>query len=133
MELKPKNHLYVVLWWLTIFNIFIGSGKRALFEVISRRAQGPTRGQILLNGVPMSMRLFQVWIHELYPVLDEILYIHQYLVLKYLQCHVSKCFQESCGYVAQKCDLLPGLTVRQTLHYAAALTIGSKVMIRSSQ
>ena len=39
---------------------FIGSGKRALFEVISRRAQGPTRGQILLNGVPMSMRLFQV-------------------------------------------------------------------------
>jgi len=70
-----------------------GSGKRALFEVISRRAQGPTRGQILLNGVPMSMRLFQ----------------------------------ESCGYVAQKCDLLPGLTVRQTLHYAAALTIGSKV------
>ena len=38
----------------------VGSGKRALFEVISRRAQGPTRGQILLNGVPMSMRLFQV-------------------------------------------------------------------------
>ena len=37
-----------------------GSGKRALLEVISRRAQGPTRGQILLNGVPMSMRLFQV-------------------------------------------------------------------------
>ncbi len=38
----------------------LGSGKRALLEVISRRAQGPTRGQILLNGVPMSMRLFQV-------------------------------------------------------------------------
>ena len=38
-------------------------------------------------------------------------------------------FQESCGYVAQKCDLLPGLTVRQTLNYAAALTIGSKVTI----
>ena len=132
MELKPKNHLYVVLWWLTISNIFIGSGKRALFEVISRRAQGPTRGQILLNGVPMSMRLFQVWIHELYPVLDEIFYSPIFL-LKYLQCHVSKCFQESCGYVAQKCDLLPGLTVRQTLHYAAALTIGSKVMIRSNQ
>ena len=67
-----------------------GSGKRALLEVISRRAQGPTRGQILLNGVPMSMRLFQ----------------------------------ESCGYVTQKCDLIPGLTVRQTLHYVAQLTIG---------
>jgi ABC-type polysaccharide/polyol phosphate transport system ATPase subunit len=40
--------------------IFLGSGKRALLEVISRRAQGPTRGQILLNGVPVSMRLFQV-------------------------------------------------------------------------
>ena len=37
-----------------------GSGKRALLEVISRRAQGPTRGNIALNGVPMSMRLFQV-------------------------------------------------------------------------
>ena len=61
--------------------------------MISRRAQGPTRGQILLNGVPMSMRLFQ----------------------------------ESCGYVTQKCDLLPGLTVRQTLHYVAHLTIGPKV------
>ena len=50
------------LWWLKILNTFVGSGKRALFEVISRRAQGPTRGQILLDGVPMSMRLFQVYI-----------------------------------------------------------------------
>jgi len=70
-----------------------GSGKRALLEVISRRAQGPTRGQILLNGAPMSMRLFQ----------------------------------ENCGYVSQKCDLLPGLSVYQTLRYAANLTIGKKV------
>lgn len=36
-----------------------GSGKKTLLDVIARRAQGPTRGQILLNGVPMSMRLFQ--------------------------------------------------------------------------
>jgi ATP-binding cassette subfamily G (WHITE) protein 5 (sterolin 1) len=36
-------------------------------------------------------------------------------------------FQESCGYVTQKSDLLPGLSVRQTLYYAANLTIGSKV------
>lgn len=35
------------------------SGKRALLEVIARRALGPTRGQILLNDVPMSMKLFQ--------------------------------------------------------------------------
>ena len=48
----------------------------------------------MLNGVPMSMRLFQ----------------------------------ESCGYVTQKCDLLSGLSVSQTLHYAAMMTIGSKVM-----
>ncbi|KAG1655938.1 ATP-binding cassette sub-family G member 8 [Nymphon striatum] len=36
-----------------------GSGKRALLDVISRRAQGPTRGQIILNKVPMSLSLFQ--------------------------------------------------------------------------
>ena len=42
-----------------------GSGKRALLEVISRRAQGPTRGNISLNGVPMSMRLFQEWILDI--------------------------------------------------------------------
>jgi len=70
-----------------------GSGKRALLEVISRRAQGPTRGQILLNGVPMSMRLFQ----------------------------------ESCGYVTQKCDLLEGLSVETTLMYAASISLGRKV------
>ena len=70
-----------------------GSGKRALLEVISRRAQGPTRGQILLNGVPMSMRLFQ----------------------------------ESCGYVTQKCDLLDGLSVEATLMYAASISLGRKV------
>ena len=70
-----------------------GSGKRALLEVISRRAQGPTRGNIALNGVPMSMRLFQ----------------------------------ESCGYVTQKCDLLEGLSVEATLMYAASISLGRKV------
>ena len=63
---KLINQYCVVLWLLKLSNIFLGSGKRALFEVISRRAQGPTRGQILLNGVPMSMRLFQVRTHELF-------------------------------------------------------------------
>ncbi|XP_022236718.1 ABC transporter G family member 10-like, partial [Limulus polyphemus] len=69
------------------------SGKRALLEVIARRALGPTRGQILLNDVPMSMKLFQ----------------------------------EQCGYVPKQVDLLPGLTVRQTLIYAGNLSIASKV------
>nr|XP_023026457.1 ATP-binding cassette sub-family G member 5-like [Leptinotarsa decemlineata] len=36
-----------------------GSGKKALLDVISRRAQGPVRGQILLNNHPMSLCLFQ--------------------------------------------------------------------------
>lgn len=70
-----------------------GSGKRALLEVVARRAQGPTRGQVLLNGAPMTLRLFQ----------------------------------QSCGYVTHKCDLLPGLSVEQTLYHAAHLTLGTKV------
>lgn len=60
-----------------------GSGKKALLDVISRRVQGPTRGQILLNNQPMSLALFQ----------------------------------QRCGYVTHKCDLLPGLSVEQTLFY----------------
>ncbi|KAK8729004.1 hypothetical protein OTU49_008581 [Cherax quadricarinatus] len=70
-----------------------GSGKRALLEVISRRAQGPTRGQILLNHVPMSLRLFQ----------------------------------DSCGYVTYKTQLLEGLTAKHTLEYAAKLSLSSKI------
>ncbi|GLH08225.1 Protein white [Gryllus bimaculatus] len=70
-----------------------GSGKRALLEVVARRAQGPTRGQLLLNGAPMTLRLFQ----------------------------------QSCGYVTHKCDLLPGLSVEQTLYHAAQLALGTKV------
>lgn len=37
----------------------LGSGKRALLDVISRRADGATRGQVLLNGSPLSKALFQ--------------------------------------------------------------------------
>ena len=44
----------------------------------------------------------------------------------YTQCTVF--LQENCGYVTQKCDLLPGLSVYQTLRYAANLTIGKKVI-----
>uniref|UniRef100_A0A1B0G2E0 ABC transporter domain-containing protein n=1 Tax=Glossina morsitans morsitans TaxID=37546 RepID=A0A1B0G2E0_GLOMM len=36
-----------------------GSGKRALLDVISRRADGSTRGQVLLNGSPLTKALFQ--------------------------------------------------------------------------
>lgn len=70
-----------------------GSGKRALLEVISRRSRGPTRGQILLDGSPMTLNLFQ----------------------------------RSCGYVSHRTDLLPSLSVEQTLHYSANLSIGSQV------
>ncbi|XP_059219736.1 ATP-binding cassette sub-family G member 5 [Stomoxys calcitrans] len=36
-----------------------GSGKRALLDVIARRAEGATRGQVLLNGSPLTKALFQ--------------------------------------------------------------------------
>ncbi|KAJ8944045.1 hypothetical protein NQ318_016243 [Aromia moschata] len=67
-----------------------GSGKKALLDVISRRAQGPIRGQILLNNQPMSLCLFQ----------------------------------QRCGYVTHKCDLIPGLTVEQTLFYTPTKLTG---------
>ncbi|XP_018015932.1 ATP-binding cassette sub-family G member 5 isoform X2 [Hyalella azteca] len=70
-----------------------GSGKRALLEVVSRRAQGPTRGQILLRKLPMSLRFFQ----------------------------------ESCGYVSHSTQLLEALTARQTLTYAARLSLSSDI------
>ncbi|XP_044266186.1 ATP-binding cassette sub-family G member 5 [Tribolium madens] len=67
-----------------------GSGKKALLDVISRRVQGPTRGQILLNNHPMNLSLFQ----------------------------------QRCGYVTHKCDLIPGLTVEQTLYYTPTKLTG---------
>ena len=36
-------------------------------------------------------------------------------------------FQDSCAYVTRKCHLLDGLTTKQSLYYAAHLTIGYKV------
>ncbi|CAG2120432.1 unnamed protein product, partial [Medioppia subpectinata] len=37
-----------------------GSGKKALIDVMGHRvSQGSTRGQILLNDVPLTLRLFQ--------------------------------------------------------------------------
>ncbi|KAF8793634.1 ATP-binding cassette sub-family G member 5 like protein [Argiope bruennichi] len=36
-----------------------GSGKRALLEVIGRRAMGVTRGQIVLNDISLTLQLFQ--------------------------------------------------------------------------
>lgn len=67
-----------------------GSGKKALLDVISRRVQGPVRGQVLLNGQPMSVCLFQ----------------------------------QRCGYVTHKCDLIEGLTVEQTLYYTPTRLTG---------
>ncbi|XP_045475616.1 ATP-binding cassette sub-family G member 5 [Harmonia axyridis] len=60
-----------------------GSGKKALLDVIARRVQGPTRGQILLNNQPLSLNVFN----------------------------------QRCGYVTHKCDLIPGLTVEENLYY----------------
>lgn len=36
-----------------------GSGKRALLDVIARRGEGSTRGQVLLNGSPLTKNVFQ--------------------------------------------------------------------------
>uniref|UniRef100_A0A182K9C5 ABC transporter domain-containing protein n=4 Tax=Cellia TaxID=44534 RepID=A0A182K9C5_9DIPT len=36
-----------------------GSGKRALLDVIARRSDGSSRGQVLLNGAPLTKSLFQ--------------------------------------------------------------------------
>lgn len=68
-----------------------GSGKKALLDVISHRISqnGVTRGQILLNDVPLTLRLFQ----------------------------------EQCGFVARRTELISGLTVRQTLTYMARMTL----------
>lgn len=70
-----------------------GSGKQALLDVISRRSEGRNRGQILLNNVPLSQRLFQ----------------------------------EHCAYITQRDDLLTTLSVKQTLHYAANMSLSSQI------
>ncbi|XP_046400562.1 ATP-binding cassette sub-family G member 5 [Ischnura elegans] len=75
-----------------------GSGKRALLDVISRRTEGGDMSEATTRGQ----------IHLGGSVLTR------------------KLFQERCAYVTRRCDLLPGLNVRQTLEYAASLTIGSK-------
>ncbi|UYV84946.1 ABCG5 [Cordylochernes scorpioides] len=70
------------------------SGKRALLEVIARRARnGVVQGEIQLNGVNITQEIFQ----------------------------------DQCGYVPRRVTLIPALTVRQTLHYAAMLTIGHTI------
>lgn len=75
------------------FIVHLGSGKRALLEVIARRSKGLSRGQILLDGRPLTQAMFN-------------------------QC---------CAYVGHRADLIPSLSVQQTLHYAANLSIGSEV------
>lgn len=36
-------------------------------------------------------------------------------------------FNQCCAYVGHRADLIPSLSVQQTLHYAANLSIGSQV------
>ncbi|XP_054165493.1 ATP-binding cassette sub-family G member 5-like [Oppia nitens] len=70
-----------------------GSGKKTLIDVMGHRVnQGSTRGQILLNDVPLTLRLFQ----------------------------------EQCGFVSKRTQLIDGLSVRQTLTYASHMTIRGK-------
>lgn len=77
-----------------------GSGKKTLLEVVSHRSmqQGTTKGQILLNDVPLTLRLFQ----------------------------------EQCGFVSKRTELIEGLTVRQTLTYMASMTIRQPIPKRLS-
>lgn len=72
-----------------------GSGKKTLLEVVSHRTmqQGTTKGQILLNDVPLTLRLFQ----------------------------------EQCGFVSKRTQLIEGLTVRQTLTYMAQMTVRTPI------
>ncbi|XP_023240853.1 ATP-binding cassette sub-family G member 5-like [Centruroides sculpturatus] len=70
-----------------------GSGKRSLLDVITCRAKGTTRGQVLLNDAPLRKEIFR----------------------------------EQCAYIPKRADLLPGLTVKQTLEYSSQLTVSSKV------
>lgn len=55
--------VHILLQFLSIYNLIficiIGSGKRALLDVIARRADGSTRGQVLLNNSPLTKTVFQ--------------------------------------------------------------------------
>ena len=105
---------------ITFNNVIIsisGSGKKTLLDVIARRAQGPTRGQILLNGVRVSTFFLSSHVLHLFTLSQTNRY----------QC------QCSCAYVGRKCHLLEGLTTKQTLYYAAHLTIGMKKMKNSER
>lgn len=94
--------------------------------MIARRAQGPTRGQILLNGVRWKS-------------LNEIFFSFSVSFVYFVGSHVlrlfltqvpmsMRLFQDSCAYVGRKCHLLEGLTTKQTLYYAAHLTIGIYIL-----
>ena len=110
---------------ITFNNVIIsisGSGKKTLLDVIARRAQGPTRGQILLNGVRVSTFFSQFSRPS------------SFYSFTNKQVPMSmRLFQDSCAYVGRKCHLLEGLTTKQTLYYAAHLTIGMKKMKNSER
>jgi len=78
--------------------LLIGSGKKALLDVIGCRAYGPRKGYILLNGVTVNRRLF----------------------------HSAGSYLNGMGDAC----LQPGLTVYQTLHYEACLTLNIPSAVR---
>lgn len=51
--------LFALIKRFILLKLIAGSGKRALLDVIARRADGTTRGQVLLNGSPLTKALFQ--------------------------------------------------------------------------
>lgn len=92
--------------------------------MIARRAQGPTRGQILLNGVS--------WFRSDLSIVLWLFFI--VLFVDFEQVPMSmRLFQDSCAYVGRKCHLLEGLTTKQTLYYAAHLTIGKNRKINHNE
>ena len=48
-------HTHNNIFW----NNYTGSGKKALLDVIAKRSDGGTRGQVMLNGSSLTKRLFQ--------------------------------------------------------------------------
>lgn len=42
-----------------IDHFILGSGKKALLDAISHRADGKVKGNVMLNGTPLTKKLFQ--------------------------------------------------------------------------
>lgn len=63
MAILGSKGIYIVFLFIMYIyvmkSLYLGSGKKALLDVISRRGEGSTRGQVFLNGAPLTKSLFQ--------------------------------------------------------------------------